>query len=460
MTDHAERIARIEHDLIPGNLHGERGRASIAEQMARRSVPGLSVAVFDGGGRAWARGYGLRHAVAGGAVGVATLFQAASISKPTTALGVLRLVERGQLALDRDVNDYLTSWRVPARAGWQPRLTLRQLLSHTAGLTVHGFPGYGAGATLPALPQILDGAAPANTAAVRVDTLPGVHFRYSGGGTTIVQQLIEDVTGELFSDFMQREVLEPLGMTQSGYLQPLPTARWSDAATGHHVGGTPVCGGAHVYPERAAAGLWTTAQDLAHMAHAVQALWCGVGDRFLRQETVRGMLTPQGESQIGIGFFLAGADASAQFFHWGGNLGFSCVVLVYRESGQGAAIMTNSDEGSFVVEELLAAIAREYSWPDYPTNTRPSLPPPADLIRFQGSYALPAGPRISVDVHDNGLTLSLGGQPVLNLDPLGERVFQAGALAVEIEFIDEPGSGAVVAMLLRQNGREERARKY
>src|SRR5262245_22807817 len=134
----------------------------------------------------------------------------------------MRLVEQGRLDLDADVNDYLTSWRVPANAGWQPRVTLRQLLSHTAGTTVHGFPGYPASGPWPTVVQILQGVPSANNQSIMVDVLPGTQFRYSGGGTTIAQQVVADVTGRPFPELMQELVLGPVGMADSSYEQPAP----------------------------------------------------------------------------------------------------------------------------------------------------------------------------------------------------------------------------------------------
>jgi CubicO group peptidase (beta-lactamase class C family) len=416
------------------------------------------VAVIDDGQLAWARGYGVRDADSGGQVGADTLFQAASISKPTSALGVLRLVERGQLELDRDINEYLTTWRVPARDGWQPRLTLRQLLSHTAGLTVHGFPGYRHDAPLPTLPQILDGQLPANSPAVRVDSVPGLHFRYSGGGTTLAQLVVENVIGEPFADFMQREVLTPLGMRRSAYAQPLPPDNWADAASAHDFGGTPTRGKAHTYPEHAAAGLWTTAGDLCRMLLAIQRIDAGVGDGFLRQATVQEMLTPQGDPQIGIGFFLAGDGPNARFMHTGGNVGFGCIALAYRTLGKGAAVMTNGDEGHFLIPELLASIAREYEWPDSAIDMRPSSTSSGDLSRFAGSYTLPNGASYRVALDGATLTLTPDGQAALSLTAMRPNVFRAGVLEVEVEFEESPETG-VAALLLKQNGRQERASK-
>ena len=457
-TNDAERITNVEQGLILGNLRGSDERHTLAEEMARYTVPGISVAVLESGTLAWARGYGARDATKGDNVGVDTVFQAASISKPTTALGVMRLVERGDVDLDRDVNEYLTSWQAPPRGAWQPRLTLRQLLSHSAGLTVHGFPGYAADAPTPTLRQVLDGVAPANSPAVRVDILPGLHFRYSGGGTSIVQQVLEDVTGEPFPTFMQREVLTPLGMTRSGYLQPLPEERWSDAATAHHAGAAPARGRAHTYPELAAAGLWTTATDLMRMFSAVQSAWVGQSGGFLRPATAREMLTPQvpGDSQIGIGFFLEGEGASRRFYHTGGNHGFTCVALAYCESGHGAAIMTNSEEGPYLFDELLASIAREYEWVGFLPADPISDPDQSNWTKYIGDYVLATGARYSVRVDDGTLLLSSPGQTALRLAPLTESHFVALPLAVEIAF-EHDGLSEATALTITQNKRGERA---
>lgn len=136
-------------------------------------VPGVSLAVVDNGELGWARGYGRGEAGSAAPVTPETMFQAASISKPVTALAVLRLVQEGVLRLDEDVSGYLRSWKVPANGPWQPRITLRHLLSHNAGMTVHGFPGYASRGPVPTLREVLDGVGRANTSAILVDSLPG-----------------------------------------------------------------------------------------------------------------------------------------------------------------------------------------------------------------------------------------------------------------------------------------------
>ncbi|MFN0120993.1 MAG: serine hydrolase domain-containing protein, partial [Blastocatellia bacterium] len=276
-NENAPRIQRIENGLLPPVfVKGHTQPVSLAAQMAKYNVPGVSVAVIQDGKLAWAKGYGVTEA--GGATPVTpdTLFQAASISKPVAALAALALVEQGRLGLDENVNLKLKSWQVPENEFTkEQKITLRRLLSHSAGLTVHGFRGYAGDETVPAVTQILNGEKPANSAAIRADITPGSRWRYSGGGYTVMQQLLVDVTGKPFPQLARELVLDKAGMNQSGYEQPLPAGRVGQAASGHRANGDMVKGKWHTYPEMAAAGLWTTPSDLARFAMAVQQAWAG-----------------------------------------------------------------------------------------------------------------------------------------------------------------------------------------
>ncbi|MDQ5850582.1 MAG: beta-lactamase family protein, partial [Chloroflexota bacterium] len=363
--DVAERMRRVENGVILEPFLRSRppDTRPLAERMALFDVPGVSIAVINNYEIEWARGYGVREAGGSESVTEHTLFQACSISKPITALAVMRLVQEGRLNLDEDVNEYLLSWKVPANNAWQPKVTLRQLLSHTAGTTVHGFPGYRRDRQVPGLRQVLDGEPPANTPAIRVNAVPGTQFRYSGGGTSIVQQLLMDVTRMPFPQLMRELVLEPLGMEDSTYEQPLPEARWSDAATGHRTGGELVAGKWHIYPEMAAAGLWTTPSDLARAALELQRVRAGRTGKLVTRETVDQMLTAQAGGPVGIGFWPDGKGETLRFGHGGDNEGFKCELTAYAEHGLGAAVMTNGDMGWLLCQEVMAGIAREYRWP-------------------------------------------------------------------------------------------------
>lgn len=259
-----QHTERVINNLLPTMvLEGKFGLPkNLYERLAHYHTPGISITVINDFAIEWACGFGVCEVGTTREVTPDILFQAASISKPVFALAVMRLVQEGQLDLDEDVNNYLTSWRVPAIADWQPRITLRQLLSHTAGLTVHGFPGYRNSELLPNTVQVLNGEPPANTDKVEVNIIPGIHHRYSGGGTTVAQQVLVDVLGKPLPEIMHELVLDPLGMTNSTYQQPLSNNWLTKTATAHSFSGVPLAGKHHVYPEMAAAGLWTTPSDL------------------------------------------------------------------------------------------------------------------------------------------------------------------------------------------------------
>ena len=289
-----QRIERIQNGLLPAVLvKGDPVTTTkLADRMAALHVPGVSIAVIHDGKIEWARGFGVTR-VGGPPVTPETLFQAASISKPVAAMAVLRLVEAGKIGLDTDVNQYLKTWKMPENSFTaKTKVTVRELLTHTAGLTVHGFAGYAFGAPVPTLVEVLNGEKPANSAPIRVDTLPGTIWRYSGGGYVVAQELVQDVTGEPFPKVMHDTVLAPIGMTKSTYEQPLPKSRMDEVATPYRGDGQPVPGGPHVYPEMAPAGLWTTPSDLARYAIEVQKSLAGKANHVLSAAMVRQMLTP------------------------------------------------------------------------------------------------------------------------------------------------------------------------
>ena len=409
------RVARTLSGLRPPMAIAEEPpvRWTLAERMRHYHVPGVSIAVIDSGRIAWAQGFGVRQAGGSDSVTTTTVFQAASISKPTFALGVMRLVQNGTLNLDDDVNAKLTSWHLPEnRFTLHEKVTLRRILSHNAGLTVSGFPGYEAGSAIPTVPQILDGVPPANTPPVRVDTTPGAISRYSGGGLTIAMLLVTDVVHEPFPAFMQRMVLLPAGMTHSTYEQPLPAAWAGSAATAHDTAGTPIPGKYHTYPEMSAAGLWTTPSDLARLAIVVQRTYAGRDSTIVDPATVREMLTVQ-KKPFGIGYGVSGSGPTLEFSHSGGNEGFRDDFVAFAERGQGAVIMTNGDNGSNLIREIEASLAAEYGWPDDQQIVRHTIPiDSATRAALAGTYRLKMAVRvIPVTVAVDSGKLYIAAQP-------------------------------------------------
>jgi CubicO group peptidase (beta-lactamase class C family) len=428
---------------------------TLTERMAHYKVPGVSIAVIDGGRVAWARGVGVKEAGGSDSITPTTLFQAASISKPVTATAMLRLVERGTLTLDADVNRDLTSWKVPEnRFTATEKVTLRRLASHSAGLTVHGFPGYRVADPLPTVVQVLDGTPPANTDPVRVDTVPGAISRYSGGGTVVMQQLLVDVTGTPFPALLQELVLTPAGMTRSTFEQPLPAARAGEAARAHDRAGAVVPGGWHVYPEMAPAGLWTTPTDLARWAVAVADARAGRSTALLSRAMATQMLSAQKEN-TGLGPALGGTGRGFYFGHGGANEGFHSDLRMYPELGVGAAVMTNGDGGPLLIREVLRGLAAEYGWPEHgQTRVTTVALTPAAAAGLTGDYLLRVGPGIPAEVRQDGDRLMLRAPqiPTEELLPESETSFVTGTLGWRVTFTRDSAGRATALTVRRENG--------
>ncbi|MGC4943035.1 serine hydrolase domain-containing protein [Kribbella sp. DT2] len=414
-------------------------REQIAADLERFAVPGVGWAVMSGGGIVGTGSAGLVDATGETEVSSGTLFQACSISKPVAVFAMLRLVDRGLLELDEDINRKLTSWQVPPTGSWQPVVTLRQLASHSAGLTVHGFPGYPYGELLPTTVEILDGVRPTNTFGVRVDTVPGAQFRYSGGGTVVMQRLLEDVTGTPFRELVRDLVLEPLGMADSDYAQPLPEELHGRAATAHDEQGQAIPGRWHSYPELAAAGLWTTPSDLCRFALGVQAAYAGVDGALLSPELGREMLTPQvrasdrlgGLNHVGLGAFLG--DGGVRFGHSGGNEGFKCHLLADRESGFGAAVMTNGDNGMWVVQRAFAALASAYGWSGYDEPLDERHVAGEDVIDgLVGQYRLREGFGFAIDRLAGGVEVTFDGQGPMAFVSVDDSTFASSMVSARL----------------------------
>jgi CubicO group peptidase (beta-lactamase class C family) len=381
------RSARVENGLRPAVLIEGDKTWTLEERMRLYKVPGVSVAVIKDFRIDWAKGYGFAD-VAGKRVTEETLFQAGSISKPVAAMGALKVVEAGKLSLDSDINTVLRSWKLPENELTRKSpVTLERLLSHTAGVTVHGFPGYAADEKVPTLLEVLDGSPPANTAPLRVDLTPGTQYRYSGGGYTIAQQAMIDVAGKPFPRLLAETVLAPVGMTRSTYEQPLDPERMKAAAAGYRPDGSEVPGKRHVYPEMAAAGLWTTPSDLARFAIAIQK--CVRGKRCpLSQAMIEDMLTPRKEG-YGLGLTIERRGGAEYFTHGGADEGFQALLYAHKTKGYGAVIMTNSDAGFRVMPELLRSIATEYRWEGFVREPeRLAKLSPQELSPLSGRFRL------------------------------------------------------------------------
>ena len=358
----ARIIQRIEAPQVP-DRQGLDG-LSLQEVMAKLHTPGMSIAVIKDFTIHWAKGYGVADAKTGRPVQVDTLFQAASISKPVTAMAALRLVQDGRFSLDEDVNKLLKTWQIPASdlTRDQP-VTPRSLMSHTSGADDgFGFPGYVPGTPLPTPLEILKGQSPSNVGPVLFARPPYRAYKYSGGGVLIMQMALADLLAEPFDQIMQRTVLKPLAMADSTYQQPLPERLAPRAAHAHGGDGQALDSPWHVYPEQAPAGLWTTPSDLARFAIEVQRAIRGPAGGVLKQATAREMIAPTGSGPFAVGFEIARTGEGWYFSHSGGNWGFLCHLLAHVRKGYGVVIMTNGGEGGRAIDEVEGRVAAAYGW--------------------------------------------------------------------------------------------------
>ncbi len=418
--------------------------------MAFYHINGMSVAVIHDYHIEWAKGYGWADSADQRPVSVQTLFQAASISKSLNAVGVLKLAQDGKLNLYSDINNYLTSWKFPYDSlSKGKKITIANLLSHTGGLSVHGFPGYAKGDSLPTIEQVLDGRRPANTGAVRSMYEPGIRSEYSGGGTTISQLIVMDLTHEPYDKYMRDNVLKPLGMNSSFYTQPAPADKLPLLATAYRADGKPLEGKYHIYPEEAPAGLWTNPTDLCAYIIETQNALAGRSARVLTQEYTKLRLTPYIDSTAALGVFINKIGGATYFQHGGANEGFRSQYYGSIEGGNGVVVMVNSDNGA-ILHEVINSVATVYDWKGfYEPEVKTLSPLKAEQLKFyQGRYKYRGTQQLYVQItaDKDGLVFEQlwNGQRVQFL-PESTTAFFSPDEGIEIKFI-KGGDGKVLSL--------------
>src|ERR1700754_2965245 len=441
-TDQATRIAAVERGLRPAAiLEGQPVPARrLTDEMAALHVQGVSIAVIHQGKIEWAKGYGVIDQ-GGAKITPETMFQAGSISKSVTTIAALQLVQAQRLTLDGDVDGALKAWHVPANA-WTALhpVTLRGLLSHTAGVNVHGFEGYAAGTPVPNTLQVLDGLPPANSPAIRVVAEPGKAWSYSGGGYTIAQQLIVDTTQTPFPKWMQQHVLIPAGMQHSTFEQPLP-AQWRDkAAMPHLETGGAGKGGPPFYPEMAAAGLWTTPEDLARLLIQVQQALSGKSGALLEPASARAMLDPVNPGHS-MGFDVGGSGRDGYFPKGGDTTGFAGQLVAYTKRGDGVVILTNSANGNVLADDLIRSVAAAYDWPDFRSHVRKAIDvDKATWPRLVGTYTYGNARSFSIRVENDHLGIAFSPTSTERL--YAQSASQWFTLSDDATFVFDDASGS------------------
>lgn len=445
---------------IEGTQSGEHaeglGAFSVDDLLQELGVPGASVAVIWNAQVHWAKGYGVADVVTGRRVDTHTLFQAASISKPVAAMASLEAVQDGKFGLHQGVNEILTSWKLDGEGMTSQRaVTPAALMSHTSGLgDAFGFPGYPPGEDLPTTIEILEGKAPSNVPRIFMEREPGVAYEYSGGGVMLQQLVLSDAREMPFAQLMRERVLEPLGMAESTYEQPLPASWAEKAARAHSAKGESRDEPWHVYPELAAAGLWTTPTDLATFAIEVQKSVAGESNRVLDTDHARRMITPVGVGRFAVGFSIEQDGQGWYFSHGGSNWGFRARIVAHVSKGYGLAVMTNSDSGGALIEEISKRVQRAYAWDvlaepvprGYRLVERDEIDVPRQMLaRYVGVYAGEAP--ITVTLGEMGLLARVeGGDGDAPLFASSPTEFFLKVAPITMEFLSEGDD--VVGMVL------------
>ena len=453
-----EKIAKVERSLS-GWAKTSDNNWNIQERMKYHNIYGVSIAVVKDFKLEWARGYGLADTSDKRPVTTQTLFQAASISKSLNAVGVLKLVDKKNLDIQKDINSYLQSWKFPydtAKSKNVP-ITVSHLLSHTAGLTVHGFPGYKWTDALPSDKDILDGTKPANTAAIRSEFQPGVRVKYSGGGTTVTKKIVMDLTGKRYDEYMREEVLEPMGMVSSFFTQPPPPGSFPHLASAYYRNGSPVKGKFHIYPEQAADGLWTNPTDLSRFIIEMQLSLEGNSNKVLSRDLANKMLTPVMEN-AGLGVFVDTKGNRKFFGHGGANEGFRCRYYGSLEGGDGIVIMVNSDNDA-IIPEILNSVATVYGWDNFTgQKVKRIVPVHIDsLASYVGTYNL-EGITLQVIQKDRTLYFIQDQSPPVRMYFSSPSEFFIKEVNADFQF-HRNAKGEVETILIKQSGREFRANR-
>ena len=412
-----EKIKQVENNISGWvQIEGVKSVWTLPERMKFYHVNGLSIAVVHNYKLEWAKGYGWADSAKQIPVTTQTLFQAASISKSLNAMGVLKLAQENKLNIHEDINHYLKSWHLPeSNFTADKKVTVYNLLNHSAGLNVHGFLGYEKGDSLPSIVQILNGEKPANSEAIKSQAVPGTKVEYSGGGIEISQLIVMDITHEPYDKYQWDEVLKPLGMTNSFYTQPPPKNKSTLLATGYNTNGKELKGKYHIYPELAAAGLWTSPTDLSKFIIEAQLSYEGKSNKVLSQTMTKEMLTPFKGSVAGLGVFVDSIGNRTYFQHGGSNEGFKSQYFASLTGGDGVVVMVNSDQDE-ILHDVINSVAQAYNWKDfYKPQKRKTVNVPDDTLqRYVGNYSFNQI-NISVFKKGNNLFLSQNGSAPMQL---------------------------------------------
>lgn len=440
--DERPNVTTVESNLLPKvRFLGESESGSpVSERIDFLKVPAISFALIEEGRVKWTSAYGTRIAGEDDTVTCETLFQAASLSKPITLMAAVRMQNAGLIDLDVDIQNYLRGYTLPTgeQSADNP-VTFRNLLEHTSGLTPGGFLGYHRDLALPTDIDILNGTGVANSPRLESLKQPGAELAYSGGGYTVVEVAMQDVAGKPFDELMREWILGPLNMRSSEFTQPLPASRAKEVAQGHDGKGKTIDGGWNNYPEQAAAGLWSTAGDLAKFMVEIFNAYHGQSDEF-GKDAIRNLLHDQRDGHA-YGFIVSGNEGEAPTItHYGGNVGYRSFMFINLQTGDGAVYLTNSDGGGNLGSEFLYSASRVYGWQRYQQEEAVrAFRSDAALKRLVGVYAFNENLKVTINYSDSEKAIGVNF-------PNGDR-YSLVPIAEDDHFI-HAGSGVTVSFAI------------
>ena len=339
---------------------------NIEERMQFYNVAGLSITSFENGRISRTESYGLLELGSNRKVNEQSIFNACSISKFSTGILAMKLVEDGSLDLDNDVNQRLLSWKVPENHFTDnKKVTLRNLLSHQSGIQDPNDSFYELNSKIgiPSMIELLKGQTPYCKEPIEVKSEPGSEFHYSDAGFCIIQQLIEDVTEKPFSQVMNEHIFEPLEMKQSQFITAIEDVETEHFSCGHNKNGEIVDGKYPIYPYPAASGLWTTSLDLATLVLELINAIKGKSKVGLSQSSAKEMISPQGgKNWTGLGVFLEKVENELEVTSLGWGVGFQCMMVTFPYLEKGVAIMTNTELGVHQLEGIIGEIYGSYGF--------------------------------------------------------------------------------------------------
>jgi CubicO group peptidase (beta-lactamase class C family) len=383
-------------------------RFTIQQRMDFFNTPAFSVAVINDGRIDWTAAYGVKDITAKEKANCTSLFQTASISKPVTMLASLKMAESKFIDLDKGINSYLLNFQLSeGKQSNRNHVTFRNLLTHTSGVMSGGYSGYTREEKLPSTIDILMGSEGVNSPKVSVVAEPNSQLMYSGGGYTLVQAALEDTFQQPFEVLMQQWVLSKLAMSHSGFSQPLPEAKHAQVAKGHDYYGNLIVDGWHNYPEKAAAGLWSTPYDMALFLIEIGKGYKGES-RIFSQGLIKSMLKKPIENHA-YGFRLKSIDEELSITHFGANKGYRAGITYHLNSGDGAVYFSNSAQGLDLGLEFLQTVAKYYQWPSFNRKEKEKVAITASNMNlFTGKYLFDDDWQINViSLKQNEIIISL-----------------------------------------------------